>query len=470
LSHVTVFNEGKLMDAITQHLDDRQSPELTARLDRLTVWPYSTAVIWVVGAGYFLSFFDITNVAFGLPVFAKIFHMTAAQTAYPISFSLFGYILGSWLNGNLSDYSGRKVGIIMATVFFSVGCVGCTFSNGLWTLVFWRFVTGMGIGAEIAIVSTYIGELAPASMRGRYTGIANMFSFIGLAFVPILALWLVPNFSWGWRGMFAVGALGVLTLFALPFLPESPRWLLSKGRFDKARAEIEAAEAVALARGGPLAPVVVASAETKEAGLPMMQLFRPPYLNRLGLLFAVWFLFYVGEYIWLGLGPVFFVDRGFTLTHSIMFMLMSSLGLTLGAALSAWLGDRFERKRSILVGMLVWAVGFAGIAFVASPVAIYALVFMVTVALGFVIPLMYTLTNESFPTGGRASGVSLTDGLGHLGGAAGPIMATSLYAALGAASGFPGVFLLVAASGAIAALLMPFTVSATRRAIGASGT
>ena len=373
------------MDAITR-LDERQSPELTARLDRLTTWPYTTMVIWVVGAGYFISFFDITNVAFGLPVFSKIFHMTAAETAYPISFSLFGYILGSWLNGNLADYAGRKLGIIMATIFFSVGCVGCTLSNGLWSLVFWRFITGMGIGAEIAIVSTYIGELAPAAMRGRYTGLANMFSFIGLACVPILALWLVPNFSWGWRAMFAVGAFGILTLFTFPFLPESPRWLLSKGRFADARAIIEAAETRVLSKGRPLAPVILAGSEHETVGLPMSQLFHPPYINRLVLLFAMWFLFYVGEYIWLGLGPVFFVDHGYTLTHSIKFMLMSSLGLSFGAALSAWLGDKFERKRSIFTGMLIWAVGFVGIAFVAVPVAIYALVFLVTVALGFVIP------------------------------------------------------------------------------------
>jgi len=457
------------MDAITQHLDERQGPELAARLDRLDIWPYTNAVIWVVGAGYFMSFFDITNVAFGLPVFSKIFHMSAAETAYPISFSLFGYILGSWLNGNLADYAGRKLGIIMATIFFSIGCVGCTLSNGLWTLVFWRFVTGMGIGAEIAIISTYIGELAPASMRGRYTGLANMFSFIGLAFVPILALWLVPNYVWGWRAMFAFGALGIFTLLAFPFLPESPRWLLTKGRYTQARIIVEAAEALALARGHQLAPVVPVVAEQHAEGLPMMELFHPPFINRLVLLFAMWFLFYVGEYIWLGLGPVFFVDHGYTLTHSIMFMLMSSLGLSLGAALSAWLGDSFERKRSIFTGMLVWAAGFAGIAFIAETAVIYALVFIVTVALGFVIPLMYTLTNESFPTGGRSSGVSLTDGLGHLGGAAGPIVATSLYAALGAASGFPAVFLLVAVSGAIAALLLPFTISATRRAIGVGG-
>jgi putative MFS transporter len=451
------------MDAITLNLGEQQGPELTARLDRLTTWPYRKLVIWVVGAGYFLSFFDITNVALGLPVYSKLFNMTAGQIAYPISFSLFGYILGSWLNGNLSDYAGRKIGIVVATIFFSAGCLGCMLSNGLWTMVSWRFVTGMGIGAEIAIVSTYFGELAPPAMRGRYTGIANIFSFVGLAFVPILALWLVPNFTWGWRGMFAFGALGLLTLFAFPLLPESPRWLLSKGRFDEAQTIIEAAEARELAHGKPLAPVVIVAAEQEIAGLPMVALFHPPLLSRLCVLFAMWVLFYIGEYIWLGLGPVFFVDRGFTLTHSIMFMLMSSLGLSMGAALSAWLGDRFARERSVGAGMLVWAAGFAGIAFTAEPIAIYALVFLVTIALGFVIPLMYTLTNESFPTGARSSGVSLTDGLGHIGGVVGPLMATSLYAAMGAGSGYPTVFMLVAVTGAGAAILTPFTGLAAGR-------
>jgi len=200
----------------------------------------------------------------------------------------------------------------------------------------------------------------------------------------------------------------------------------------------------------------VAVAETKIVGLPMAALLRPPLLSRLCVLFVMWLLFYIGEYIWLGLGPVFFVDHGFTLTHSIMFMLMSSLGLSMGAAMSAWLGDRFRRDRSVCFGMLVWAAGFAGIAFTAAPVAIYALVFVVTIALGFVIPLMYTLTNESFPTAARSSGVSLTDGLGHVGGVVGPLAATSLYATLGASSGYAGVFLLVAVTGAGAALLTPF--------------
>lgn len=419
-----------------------------------------------MGVGYFMAFFDITNIAFGLPIFSKLFHMTAAQEAYPISASLFGYILGSWLNSNLADYAGRKRGIGLATILFSIGCLGSTFSDSLWSMSAWRFVTGMGIGAEIAIISTYIGEIAPAAMRGRYTGWANVFSFIGLAVVPIVALALVPNFWWGWRAMFLIGALGILTLLAFPTLPESPRWLLSKRRYAEAQAIIEVAEGRAQRKlGAPLGPVAPSAGEPGFHGFPTAQLFHAPFLGRMLLLLAMWFIWYMGEYTWLGLGPTFFVDRGYTLTHSIMFMLMSSIGLPIGAVVSALLSDLFERKISIFAGMLVWAVAFAIIAYVVDPLAIYACVFLVTVALGFVIPLMFTLTAESFPTRARSTGVSLTDDLGHLGGAVGPVIATTVYAAGGAASGFTWVFLMIAATGLIAALILPFSIAATRKAL-----
>lgn len=443
-------------------------PELTARLDRLTVWPYPMIVLWAVGLGYFIAFFDITNVAFGLPIFSKLFNLTAAQQAWPISASLAGYILGAWLNGNLADYAGRKIGIAFATVLFSIGCIGAALSNGLVAMVVSRFVTGMGIGAEIAIVSTYIGELAPASIRGRYTGWVNVFSFIGLALVPIVALWLVPNFSWGWRAIFGIGALGILTLPALAYLPESPRWFLGKQRDAEAQTVIEAAERRAGRQSGKqLAPVAAEVAEAKAVGFPTAQLFHTPYLSRMSLLLVMWFLFYVGEYIWLGMGPTFFVDRGYTLSRSIMFMLMSSLGLPLGALMSAWLGDAFERKYSIFVGMAMWTAAFVVIASVNNTIVTYVCVFLLTVALGFVIPLMYTLTNESFQTNARSTGVSLTDGLGHLGGAVGPVVATIVYAAGGARFGFTSVFLLIAATGLLAAILMLFSVDATGRTLGA---
>lgn len=450
--------------AESTHISDDQ--QLIARLDRLPIWPYHGAVLWIVGIGYLIAFFDITNVSFGLPVFSKLFHLTAAQAAVPITASLLGYIVGSWLNSNLADAVGRKQAIMLSTLLFTIGCVATTFSFSLSWMVIWRFITGMGIGAEIAAISAYMGELAPASVRGRYTGLANVFAMLGQGIVPIVALFLVPNFAWGWRAMFFLGALGALTLLAFKRIPESPRWLLSKRRYDEARIIIEDAETWVKGRlRGELPPLVDTREEVEGRGFPTAELFRPPYGGRVLLLLAMWLIFYVGTYTWLGLGPTFFVDRGYTLTHSIVFLLAASVGYPVGALLATWLGDAFERKYIILVGMLIWTLAFAAIGLFASPLLIYLSVFILAASLGFFLPLMYALTAESFPTRARATGVSLTDGVGHLGGAIGPILATAVFAWGGMSGGFTTVFLFMGASGLLTAAILPFTVRATRKSL-----
>lgn len=448
---------------ITQ--DSEINRDLLARLDRLPVWPYPAVVLWVIGTGYFMAFFDITNIAYGLPIFSKIFHMTRTQDAYPISSSLFGYILGSWVNSNLADLVGRKRGIVIATLCFSIGCLGSTFANSMLAMVFWRFVTGMGIGAEIAIISAYISEIAPVSMRGRYTGWTNVFAFTSAAVVPFLALALVPNFTWGWRAMFLIGSFGVFSFLAFPFIPESPRWLSSKHRYSEAQTIVELAEKYAQTRMRcPLPAINACAGELEFHGFPTTQLFRPPYLGRLALLFGIWFIWYAGMYTWLGLGPTFFVAHGYTLTHSIFFLAASSFGTPIGALLAALLGDALERKYLILIGLLICAGAFSAIAIVASPIFVYISVFMLGMAAGFLVPLMYALTAESFPTRARATGISLTDGVGHLGGAMGPVLATMVFAR-GGELGFTFVFLLVAAAPLVAALAIPFSISATQKVL-----
>jgi putative MFS transporter len=424
------------------------------------------SVIWVVGIGYLIAFFDITNVAFGLPVFSKVLHLSVQQQALPITASLIGYVIGGWVNSNFADWAGRRAGIAMATVLFTVGCIATTFSSSLSSMVYGRFVTGMGIGAEIAVISAYIGEMAPAPVRGRYTGLANVFAMIGQGIVPLVALWLVPNFNWGWRAMFLLGALGGFTLLAFPWLPESPRWLLSKHRVADAEKVIAAAEACYVRRTGrALPPLVDAAPEIEAKGFPTFALLKPPFAGRVVLLFALWFVWYVGTYAWLGLGPTFFMAKGYTLTKSILFLLASSVGYPLGSLLATALGDTFERKHTILAGMLLWTCCFVAIGLASSPAVIYVSVFLLAGSLGFYVPLMYALTAESFPTRARATGVSLTEGAGHLGGAVGPILALSVYAWGGAGSGFTNVFLFMAVSGLLTALLLPFTVNATRRSL-----
>lgn len=446
--------------------DHERDAVLIGRLDRIPIWPYGSGVLWIVGIGYLLAFFDITNVAFGLPVFSKLFHLTASQASIPITASLLGYIVGAWANSNLADIVGRKRAIVTATLLFVIGSLATAVSFSLSWMVIWRFITGMGIGAEIAAISAYIGEIAPAAVRGRYTSLATLFAMIGQGLVPLVALVLVPNFSWGWRAMFLIGVLGVVTIFFFRAIPESPRWLLSKNRYDEALSIVDTAETRVLAKlEGGLPELAKTSAEVPGKGFPTVELLRPPYVGRVILLLVLWFIWYIGTYTWLGLGPTFFVDKGYTLTSSITFLLAASIGYPVGALVSTWLGDKFERKYTILVGMVVWTLAFVAIAVFVSSTLIYGSVFILAASLGFFLPLTYALTAESFPTRARATGIALTDGIGHLGGAVGPIIAISIYQWGGIFSGFTSVFLFMAITGLVTIILLPFTISATRKSL-----
>ena len=442
---------------------------ILARLDRLPIWPHERAVLWVVGFGYLIAFFDITNVSFALPVFSKVLGLQPAQQALPITSSLIGYVVGSWFGSVIADLYGRKRGIVGATLLFSIGSIVTAYSFSAGAMVAGRLVTGMGIGAEIAVVSAYMSEMAPAGLRGRYTAMANVFAMVGLGIVPVVALALVPHFPWGWRAMFLLGALGLLTFSLLPNLPESPRWLVNKGRYAEAAAIVEAAERRAQRRSGrALPPVPDMPPETQFQGFPAAALFHRPFRTRMALLMVLWFVWYMGAYAWLGLGPTFFVEHGFSLTRSIVFMLTSSVAFPLGSLLATAIGDRFERKDIIRVGLLIWTASFVLIGTTDSAAVIYVAVFLLSISNGCYVPLLYALTAESCPTHARATGVALTDGVGHIGGAVGPVIALAAYRWGGIGSRFTTVFLYIALSGLITALLIPFTIKATRRSLSAS--
>lgn len=225
-----------------------------ARLDRIPVWPYDRSLLWIVGAGYFFAFFDIVTIGYAIPVISEQFGVSTAAVSTAVTSSLVGYIIGAYVDSTIADIWGRRVSLAISVALFTLGTLVAAFSQGLTWLVVWRFIAGLGIGAEIASVTSYMGELSPAPLRGRYTSWATTFAYAGFAVVPIISYWLVPNYSWGWRALFVIGALGGLTiLFMRRGLQETPRWLIARGRTSEAEAVVAAAEERARRRlGGEL--------------------------------------------------------------------------------------------------------------------------------------------------------------------------------------------------------------------------
>src|SRR5436305_2343674 len=244
MSHVTPHH-GRTAPSTLGGRRGRDS--VTARLDRIPVWPYERKLLWIVGAGYFFAFFDIVTISFAAPVIATQFHVSKATVTLSVTSSLIGYIIGAFADSTIADKWGRKLSLALSVAVFSVGTVLAALSTNVTELIVFRFIAGLGIGAEIAAVTTYISELSPARLRGRYTSWATTAAYAGFAVVPFIARGLVPNFASGWRILFLIGALGGATiLFMRRGLPPSPRWLVSQGRTEEAHDLVATAEETAL--------------------------------------------------------------------------------------------------------------------------------------------------------------------------------------------------------------------------------
>ncbi len=429
-----------------------QADLLLARLDRIPVWPYGRRLLWVIGGGYFFAFFDVVAIGAALPVISAQFDVSTGAASLAVTSSLAGYVVGGFADSTFSDLRGRRVSMMVSVGLFTMGSVAAALSPSLAWLIVFRFVAGMGIGAEIACVTTYIAELAPAALRGRYTSWVTVMAFTGFAVVPIAARGLVPAFPAGWRVLFALGALGGLSILLLRRnVPLSARWLLLHGRREEAAREVEKAEAKARALlGHELPPPGPAHEQRLVTRWPARMLLQREHIARLALFVVIWFVYYLGNYGWLTLAPTLLVEHGYSLSSSLTYLLVTGFGFVVGALLSAQLSDGFERRYVTALGALVWAAALLAIGLFTSAAVVITVGFVASASVGFLVPVLYTYTAEQFATRARATGVALTDG--HVGGALAP---TVLLAANSVWS-FRGAFAVMAATGLVTAVLLCF--------------
>ncbi|MFJ6852326.1 sugar porter family MFS transporter [Streptomyces sp. NPDC091271] len=149
--------------------------------------------------------------------------------------TLLGAIFGALLTGPVSDRMGRRPTTMLVAVLFIVFAVGCGVAPDLTTLLVMRFLLGLAVGGASQIVPVYIAELAPPAVRGAQTSLFQVMICVGTLLAYLSGHLLGPSHAWRW--MLALAAVpALLFLIGMAFLPESPRWLLSRGREAQARA------------------------------------------------------------------------------------------------------------------------------------------------------------------------------------------------------------------------------------------
>lgn len=438
----------------------KEAKEILGRQDRIPIWAFPASFLIIIGLGYFFTFYDITNIGFAMPAIATQFGLTGSESLFvALAIGLFGYIAGSYLIGTLSDKYGRFNVMLLTMAITAIGSFGDAAATGLITLSLWRFVTGMGVGADLNLVSTYLDELAPPQKRGRISVLAFLLGITGQAITPFVALALVPNFMIGWRILFMMG--GIIALIAISFrsrLPESPRWLVLHNRLDEAEGIVAKMEAFAKKKGIKLQKPNPETFDKETGKFPTSYLFQKGYATRLLTFVSMWFFWYIGNYGFLGDAATLLTAHGLTVANSILFLAVGAAGYPVGAAVMLLIADRFERKLLIFSCTIVWLVGMLLIGSFASASAIMLGSFLASLALGLYLQVAYTFTSESYPTRARASGFALSDGIGHIGGALGALTLPLIVAHFGFSTGF----MTIGITGLIAGLIALAGPSASR--------
>jgi len=201
----------------------------------------------VAGAvGGFLFGFDSSVVNGVVDAVQGQFDLSSSLTGFAVASALLGCALGAYLAGRIADRWGRIPAMLVGSVLFLASALGCGFAFGVWDLVFWRLIGGLGIGIASVIAPAYIAEISPRHMRGRLASLQQLAITIGI-FAALLSDALFANGAGGageafwfgleaWRWMFLAGAVPAVVYGLIAFaLPESPRFLVLKGRDDAVR-------------------------------------------------------------------------------------------------------------------------------------------------------------------------------------------------------------------------------------------
>ena len=438
---------------------------IAQRIERLPLGRFHRRFIALVSLGNFFDLYDIFIVAYiGAALQASGF-LSLKQFSIFVAAGFLGMFVGTVVFGMGSDRMGRRSAFILLLLIYSVFTFAGAFAPSAEWLIALRFCAGIGIGAEIVVIDTYVTEVVPSYARGRYVAITQVAGFSAVPIAAVLSRVLVPThfLMSGWRWVMLIGASGaLLTWWFRRRLPESPRWLESRGRMVEADAVMSALEAESFFQEGKrvyaegtesaegtekkeksrsLASLGMTPADGGPESASFLELWRRPYLSRTVMLVLFQALQTIGFYGFANWAPTFLLKRGVSLLHSLEYTLLIAMVSPLGPLLAAWTSDRWERKWVIVILALLVAgfgLGF-GNSIAPAPVIVFGA--LLTLANYWFSAAFHAYQAELFPTRLRATGVGFTYSWSRLSAAF-----TSLLVGALLVYGVPVVFVVLAAA------------------------
>jgi MFS transporter, putative metabolite:H+ symporter len=420
------------------------SSELIARIERLPVTRKLIFIRIVTGISTFFDSYTVLAIAFAMPELISEWNLTPFFVGLIIAASYVGQLFGAIFFGSLAEKIGR-LGVLKITILlFVTMSAACLFAWGGWSLLIIRFLQGIGIGAEVPVASAYINEFIGSKKRGRFFLLYEVIFPVGLMFAGIAGYFLVPEY--GWKAMFWVGLIPPMIAAPLRWLmPESPRWLISKGRLNEAASIIGSLENEVLNKGGQLEEPVVKnykSAPQSEQG--WRELFSGIYLKRTLMLWGLWISAYLvnnGMITWLP--TLYRTAFHLSMPRSLAYGWVTSAAGVAASLVCALLIDKVGRKCWYSYAFLFATLALAALGISGASAAVVVLIFtsLAYAIMQTITFSLYLYSAELYPTRLRAIGT----GFGSAWLRAGSTLGTLIVGVIVAGPGVEYVFFLFAA-------------------------
>jgi putative MFS transporter len=403
-----------------------------ARLDRLPFSAFHRRIILLIGTGMFLDACDIYMAPGVLGALVKSGWSDLATNATFLSATFIGMLIGTVLSGMIGDRYGRRFSYQFNLLVFGGASLAAAFAPNMTVLIALRFLMGIGLGAEIVIGYSTLSEFMPRAVRGRTVAILSALTNTAVVAAGFGGLWIIPNF--GWQYMF--GIVGVAALFVWILrknMPESPRWLESRGRTAEAEALLRSIENE-VAESAKLPAVEQGISGIVDAGR-FSELFGSDLIRStiLGTIIAI--VGSISLYGFLSWVPTFLVKQGLSLNSSLAMTALMGLGAPLGAILAALLADRVSRIKALVALTLLEAILGVAYVYTQTQTELVAVGFGVTLCAYALVAMGFGLyIPELFPTRLRLRGVSVANSLGRLCGAGIQFVIVALFTSFGVAA------------------------------------
>jgi putative MFS transporter len=384
---------------------------VAGRVERLPLSRFHRRFILLVSLGSWFDIFDIFMMAYLGAALQSSNFLTLKQFTTLTAAGFLGMFVGTVIFGMGSDYFGRRTSFLMMLLIYSVFTLVGAFAPNATALIITRLLSGIGIGAELVVIDTYVSEIIPGRARGRYVAITQLIGFTAIPVAALLARLLVPE-HWlmsGWRWVMVIGAAGALfTWYLRRRLPESPRWLEARGRMDQAERVLGEMERQVESEVGTLLPAPVALETPSTDRMPLRELWQPVYRGRTLMLVIFHVLQTIGIYGFANWAPTFLLKQGRNLHQSLEYGFLIALVSPLGPLLGVFTTERVERKRAIVILSLLMALTGLSFPFADQAVTVILIGALLTIFSYWFSAVLHAYQAELFPTRARATGVGFT--------------------------------------------------------------